>query len=89
MNCIRNTIIHFNKLLVRLLYCGLALQNLAIMLRTVAGPLPMLLATAVRLAFFSLVLMFDFVVISICVFRQIIVLKVGNCLWCGEHFGIG
>ena len=78
MNCHRNTIIHFNKLLVRLLYCGLALQNLAIMLRTVAGPLPMALATAVRLAFFGLVLMFDFVVISICVFRQIIVLKVGE-----------
>ena len=77
MDCHRNTIIHFNKLLVRLLYCGLALQNLAIILRTVAGPLPMALATAVRLAFFGLVLMFDFVVISICVFRQIIVFKVG------------
>ena len=48
-------------------------QNVAIIVCTVAGPFPV----AVRMATFGLVLMFDFVVISICVFRQIIVFKVG------------
>ena len=52
-------------------------QNVAIILCTVAGPFPVAVAVAVRMATFGLVLMFDFVVISICVFRQIIVFKVG------------
>ena len=52
-------------------------QNVAIIVCTVAGPFPVAVAVAVRMATFGLVLMFDFVVISICVFRQIIVFKVG------------
>ena len=51
-------------------------QNVAIIVCTVAGPFPVAVAVAVRMATFGLVLMFDFVVISICVFRQIIVFKV-------------
>ena len=53
-------------------------QNVAIIVCTVAGPFPVAVTVAVRMATFGLVLMFDFVVISICVFRQIIVLKVGE-----------
>ena len=44
-------------------------QNVAIIVCTVAGPFPVAVAVAVRMATFGLVLMFDFVVISICVFN--------------------